>query len=183
MSRIGKLPIQIPEGVDIDIKKDSIAVKGPKGELTQKLNPKISVEIKDGQIVLQRKAEDSEAKSLHGLMRSLIANMVQGVTKGFEKRLEIIGVGYKVQINGSEAVLNLGFSHPVKYKAPEGITIDIDKTKKNILIISGIDKQMVGEVAANIRAYRKPEPYKGKGIRYVDEYVPRKTGKAVGKSE
>lgn len=183
MSRIGKWPIKILDGVTVDIKDGLITVKGPKGELKQQIHPKISVKVEEDQIVVKRNAEDKESKSLHGLMRSLIANMVQGVHTGFEKRLEIIGVGYKVQTNGREANLTLGFSHPVNYKAPEGVTLEIDKNKKNVLIISGIDKQMVGETAANIRAYRKPEPYKGKGIKYVDEYVPRKAGKAVGKAE
>lgn len=183
MSRIGKWPIKILNGVTAEVKDTTVTVKGPKGELTQEIHPKISVEIKDDQVFVKRSSEDKESKSLHGLTRSLIANMVQGVHTGFEKRLEIIGVGYKVQTNGKEVNLNLGFSHPITYKVPEGITVEIDKDKKNVLIISGINKQVVGETAANIRAYRKPEPYKGKGIRYVDEYVARKVGKAVGKAE
>jgi large subunit ribosomal protein L6 len=183
MSRIGKLPIEIPEGVTVEIKDGIIKIKGPKGELEQKLHEKINVQVEENQILCKRKSDDKEARSLHGLMRNLIANMVEGVTAGFNIRLEIIGVGYKVQAQGSKATLNLGFSHPITVNAPEGVTFDIDKEKKNILIVSGIDKQAVGEVAANIRAYRKPEPYKGKGIRYEGEYVPRKVGKAVGKAE
>ncbi len=183
MSRIGKLPIEIPEGVTVDIKDGVVSVKGPNGELSERIHTKIKVEIKDNEVVCLRDGEDKESKSLHGLSRNLINNMVIGVTKGFEKRLEVIGVGYKAQASGSKATLNLGFSHPVEYQAPEGIKLDIDKEKKNILIISGINKQVVGEVAAKIRSYRKPEPYKGKGIRYEDEYVARKVGKAVAKGE
>jgi large subunit ribosomal protein L6 len=183
MSRIGKLPIEIPEGVTVDIKDGLVTVKGPNGELSERIHPKIKVEIKDNEVLCLREGEDKESKSLHGLSRNLINNMVIGVTKGFEKRLEIIGVGYKAQTSGSKATLNLGFSHPIEYQAPEGIKLDIDKEKKNILIVSGINKQVVGEVAAKIRSYRKPEPYKGKGIRYEDEYVARKVGKAVAKGE
>jgi large subunit ribosomal protein L6 len=183
MSRIGKLPISIPEGVTVEIKDNLVTVKGPKGELSEQIHKNIKVEIKDNEIICTPKKDDKFSKSLHGLSRNLIANMVEGVTKGFEKRLEIIGVGYKAQAQGSKLILNLGFSHPIEYKAPDGITFDLDKDKKNIVIVSGINKQIVGEVAAKIRSYRKPEPYKGKGIRYIDEHVMRKAGKAVAKSE
>lgn len=183
MSRIGKLPIEIPEGVTIEMKDGVCVVKGPKGELSERIHDKITVEIAEKEVLVKRSDEEKFSRSLHGLSRNLIANMVEGVTKGFEKRLEIIGVGYKAQASGSKLTLNLGFSHPIEYKAPDGVTFDIDKDKKNIVIISGISKQMVGEVAAKIRSYRKPEPYKGKGIRYEGEYVARKVGKAVGKAE
>jgi large subunit ribosomal protein L6 len=183
MSRIGKVPISIPDGVTVEIKDGVCHVKGPKGELSERIHERIKVEIKDNEVICTRGDEDKFSRSLHGLSRKLIANMVEGVTKGFEKRLEIIGVGYKAQPSGSKITLNLGFSHPIEYKAPEGITFDLDKEKKNIVIVSGINKQIVGEVAAKIRSYRKPEPYKGKGVRYVDEYVARKAGKAVAKAE
>jgi len=183
MSRIGKLPIEIPSGVTVDIKDGVVTVKGPNGELKEKIHPKIKVEIKENEVLCTREGEDKESRSLHGLSRNLINNLVIGVTKGFEKRLEIIGVGYKAQASGNKVTLNLGFSHPIEYKAPEGIKFEIDKDKKNLLIISGINKQVVGEVAAKVRSYRKPEPYKGKGIRYEEEYVARKVGKAVAKAE
>ena len=165
------------------MKDGKVTVKGPNGELFEKIHPKITVEIKENEVICTRAGEDKESRSLHGLSRNLINNMVIGVKDGFEKRLEIIGVGYKAQASGSKVTLNLGFSHPIEYVAPEGVTFEIDKDKKNILIVKGINKQMVGEVAANVREYRKPEPYKGKGIRYEDEYVARKVGKAVAKSE
>lgn len=183
MSRIGKVPVSFPNGVTVEIKDGIVKVKGPKGELSEKIHELIKVEIKDNEVLCTRAGEDKFSRSLHGLSRNLIANMVEGVTKGFEKRLEIIGVGYKAQAQGSKITLNLGFSHPIEYKAPEGITFDIDKEKKNIVIVSGISKQMVGEVAAKIKSYRKPEPYKGKGIRYEGEYIARKAGKAVAKGE
>jgi large subunit ribosomal protein L6 len=160
-----------------------VTVKGPKGELSERIHEKIKVEQKDNQVICTRAGDDKFSRSLHGLSRSLIANMIEGTTKGFEKRLEIIGVGYKAQTSGSKVTLNLGFSHPIEYTAPDGVIFEIDKDKKNILIVSGTSKQMVGEAAAKVRSYRKPEPYKGKGIRYVDEYVPRKAGKAVAKTE
>jgi large subunit ribosomal protein L6 len=183
MSRIGKLPIEIPDGVTVELKDGLVTVKGPKGELSEKIHERIKVEVKDKEVICSRSDEDKFSKSLHGLSRNLIANMVEGVTKGFEKRLEIIGVGYKAQPSGKKITLNLGHSHPIEYMAPEGITFELDKDKKNIVIVSGISKQMVGEVAAKIRSYRKPEPYKGKGIRYEGEYVARKAGKAVAKAE
>ncbi|MFC1655556.1 50S ribosomal protein L6 [Patescibacteria group bacterium] len=183
MSRIGKLPISLSDGVTLEMKDGVCHVKGPKGELSERIQGSINVEVKDNEIIVTRNEETKEARSFHGLSRNLINNMVIGVTKGFEKRLEIIGVGYKAQPQGSKITLNLGFSHPIEYKAPEGIMFDLDKEKKNIVIVSGISKQMVGEVASKIRSYRKPEPYKGKGIRYEGEYVARKAGKAVGKAE
>lgn len=180
MSRIGKNPITIPEGITVE-KRDGnvIFVKGPKGELSTPIHKKIKVDIKDGEITCSRSSDDKFDRSLHGLSRSLIMNMILGVTEGFEKKLEILGVGYRVNLQGRKAVLSLGFSHPIEYEAPEGINLELDKEKKNILIISGINKQTVGEVAAKIRSYRKPEPYKGKGIRYLGEQVARKAGKAA----
>lgn len=183
MSRIGKLPVEIPEGVTIDVKGEIVTVKGPKGELSERIRSNITVKI-EGNILTCSKIDDTkESRSLYGLSRSLIANMVEGVTKGFVKRLEIIGVGYKANVQGAKLVLNLGFSHPIEIKTPEGITFELDKDKKNILSVSGISKQQVGEVAAKIRSYRKPEPYKGKGIRYEGEYVARKAGKTASKGE
>lgn len=184
MSRIGKLPITIPKGVTVEITESNVVkVKGPKGELETPIHDNIKLELKDDQVICTRKKEDKFTRSLHGLSRTLIANMVEGVEKGFEKRLEIQGVGYRANIQGKKVVLSLGYSHPIEYTAPEGITIELDKEKKNILIVKGINKQQVGEVAANIRSYRKPEPYKGKGIRYEGEEIIRKAGKTAGKEK
>lgn len=183
MSRIGKQPVEIPSGVTVEISDGLVTVKGPKGQLQEKIHEKIKIEINDNQVVCLRADEDKFARSLHGLSRNLINNMVIGVTAGFEKKLEIIGVGYKAQGAGSKCTLNLGYSHPIEYKAPDGVTIENDKDKKNILIVSGINKQHVGEVAAKLRSFRKPEPYKGKGIRYEGEYIARKVGKAVAKGD
>jgi large subunit ribosomal protein L6 len=182
MSLIGKSPIKVSEGIEIAITDRTIKVKGPKGELEYTFLPLVEVFYKDDQIVVKRKNEDKESKSTHGLTRALINNMIIGVSKGFEKRLEILGVGYRAQVSGKKITLNLGFSHPINLTAPEGITIAMDEENKNIIIISGIDKQLVGEVAAQIRKYRPPEPYKGKGIRYIDEHVHRKAGKAAVKT-
>lgn len=180
MSRIGKLPIEIKPGITAELRANNeVFVKGPKGELSTKIHPKIKVSIANGMITVQRASDSKEDKSLHGLSRTLIANMLEGVAKEFEKKLEIQGVGYKAQASGRKITLNLGYSHPIEYQAPEGITIEMDKDKKNIIVVRGINKQMVGEVAANIRGYRKPEPYKGKGIRYEGEYVARKAGKTA----
>ena len=183
MSRIGKSPITVPDGVEVTIADRHIKIKGPKGELEYTFLPLVEVLYKDNQIVISRKNDDKESRSAHGLTRALINNMIIGASEGFEKRLEIIGVGYRAQASGKKITLNLGFSHPIDYEAPEGVTIEMDKENKNIIIVSGIDKQKVGEVAAQIRKYRLPEPYKGKGIRYIDEYVHRKAGKAAVKTE
>ncbi len=178
MSRIGKQPIAIPEGVDVKIDGDFVIIKGPKGELKNKIRPEIKVEIKDKQIILKPVKSLRDTQALWGTYRSLIANMTQGVTKGFEKKLEIEGVGYKANLEGKDLILNLGYSHSIKIKAPEGIEL---KVEKNVITVSGTDKQLVGQIAAEIRSKRKPEPYKGKGIRYQGEVVRRKTGKkAVG---
>lgn len=179
MSRIGKQIIVIPDGVEVTISGNNVKVKGPKGELELDFSKKIEVVQKDNQIQVKRDSDEPEERSLHGLTRALINNMVIGVSDGFEKRLEIIGVGYRAQVSGSKITLNLGFSHPVELTAPEGVEVKMDEENKNTVIISGINKQAVGQFAAIIRKHRPPEPYKGKGIRYVGEYVPRKAGKAV----
>lgn len=182
MSRIGKNPITIPKGVTVEKRPGNlIVVKGTKGELSFNAPERIEVEITTEKVTCKRKSESNTDKSLHGLSRTLISNMIEGVTKGFEKKLEIQGVGYRVAIQGSKVVLSLGYSHPVEYQAPKGVNVAIDPEKKNIMIISGADKQLIGEVAAKIRSFRKPEPYKGKGIRYLGEHVARKAGKAAGK--
>ncbi len=179
MSRIGKKPISLPAGVTVEMKDQTFAVKGPKGELKRDFNKNIKIEIKDNVIIISALNDEKETNALHGLTRSLIANMIEGVTKGYQKQLEIIGVGYRAQVNKNKISLTLGYSHPIEYTAPAEIEFDLDKEKKNILTIKGIDKQVVGEVAAKIRSYRKPEPYKGKGIKYMDEHIERKAGKAA----
>ncbi|MBI2588658.1 50S ribosomal protein L6 [Candidatus Saccharibacteria bacterium] len=175
MSRIGKLPINIPSGVNLTVDKDFISVQGLKGNLQQFQMPEITVSIEDGRVVVERNSEEKSVKSKHGLMRSLISNMIEGVSKGFTKKLEINGVGYRVQQTGSDLKFNLGFSHDVTYKVPEGIQVSVEQ---NIISVSGASKQQVGQVAAEIRALKKPEPYKGKGIKYVDERIIRKSGKS-----
>ncbi|MCL2038119.1 50S ribosomal protein L6 [Candidatus Saccharibacteria bacterium] len=176
MSRIGKLPIALPAGVTITVEPDFITVKGPKGELKQFTLPEVDVKVDGDQIVVTRKSDEKIAKSRHGLMRSLLNNMVVGVSKGFEKKLEINGVGFRLNSKGPQEIeMALGFSHPVNYKAPAGVELKVDKMN---LTVSGIDKQQVGQTAAEIRALKKPEPYKGKGIKYADETILRKAGKA-----
>lgn len=181
MSRIGKQPIEIPNGVTVEINGQKITVKGSKGELNREIHPLISVELTDNVLTVTRKGESKEERSLHGLTRTLVSNMVTGVSKGFEKKLEIIGVGYRATANKNKISLTLGFSHPVEFTAPAGIEFKMDEEKKNIITVSGIDKQIVGEAAAKVRSYKKPEPYKGKGIRYMGEKVLRKAGKAAAK--
>jgi len=180
MSRIGKLPIQIPSGVTITVDDaKNVTVVGPKGTLTQFGQPDVTVTVADGVATVTRANDEAIARAGHGLMRALVANMVTGVTKGFEKKLELNGVGFRVTANGPRALdLALGFSHPVKYTAPEGVEL---KVEKNLMTVSGINKQQVGQVAAEIRALKKPEPYKGKGIKYSDEVIRRKAGKTGGK--
>ena len=176
MSRIGKLPVSIPAGVTITVAADNtVTVKGPKGELSQKISPKMVIEQDAGVLHVKRPDDEKESRALHGLSRSLINNMVLGVTNGFSKSLDIVGVGYRVQKNGSNLTLNMGFSHPVEVVAPKGITLDAPGPNK--IVVSGIDKQLVGQVAADIRKIRKPEPYKGKGIKYENEVIRRKEGK------
>ena len=179
MSRIGKKIITIPTGVEIVVDGRTVKVKGKKGELQFTHDPLITVVKNDQTIVVTRSSDDPHARSLHGLTRALINNMVVGVAEGFKKELEIIGVGYRAKVSGKKLVMNLGFSHPVELQIPDGLTAEMDKDKKNTLVISGIDKQLVGQFAANIRSFRPPEPYKGKGIRYSDEYVARKAGKSA----
>jgi len=177
MSRIGRLPIPVPSGVDVDITDRLVTVKGPKGTLTHTLADPIVIEkADDGSLLVTRPDDEKRSKERHGLSRTLVANMVTGVTEGFAKTLEIVGTGYRVQAKGSDLEFALGFSHPVNIPAPEGITFEVQAPTR--FVVRGIDKQQVGEVAANIRKLRKPEPYKGKGVRYQGEVVRRKVGKA-----
>ena len=175
MSRIGKQPIPLPEGVEVTIEPELVSVKGPRGELSERVNRAIDVKQENGEVTVTRPTDRGEHRALHGLTRSLIANMVEGVTNGFEKRLEIQGVGYRAQLQGRRLILSLGYSHPVELEAPEGIEFEVPQPTR--IVVRGISKQAVGEVAANIRKQRPPEPYKGKGIRYEGEYVARKVGK------
>lgn len=175
MSRIGKLPIEIPSGVTITVDPDTITVNGPKGSLSQFTMDGVKVANEDNTVVVTRNNDEPKNRAKHGLMRSLINNMVVGVSKGFEKKLEINGVGFRVALAGNTLKMNLGFSHEVNYQLPQGITAAVDQ---NVITISGIDKQQVGQVAAEIRALKKPEPYKGKGIKYVGERIIRKSGKS-----
>lgn len=179
MSRIGKLPVKIPQGVEVNISETSVTCKGPKGELSIEINPCVLIEKEESEIKIVLK--DGCDSALWGTYRQHIFNMVNGVTKEYEKKLEVVGVGFKAQAQGDKLVLNIGFTHPVEIKAPKGINF---KVEKNIIIVSGIDKQLVGQIAAEIRAYKVPEPYKGKGIRYIDEHVRKKEGKkAVATAE
>lgn len=175
MSRIGKLPIEVPAGVTITVDSDVISVKGPKGELTVPHLSDVTVTLDGNQAIVTRKDDERIAKAQHGLQRALLNNAVVGVTKAFEKKLEVNGVGFRVSGGGQALEMSLGFSHPVKYQAPDGITLTVNKME---ITVAGIDKQAVGQVAAEIRALKKPEPYKGKGIKYADEVVLRKAGKA-----
>jgi large subunit ribosomal protein L6 len=175
MSRIGKLPIPVPTGVDVFIEAEVVRVKGPKGELEQRVSREMQIEQDNGAIVVRRPTDRGEHRALHGLTRSLIFNMVHGVTEGYEKRLQIQGVGYRAALRGRDIELAVGYSHPVQIKAPDGIDFEVPVPTQ--IVVRGIDKQAVGEVAARIRKVRPPEPYKGKGIRYDGEYVARKVGK------
>ena len=178
MSRVGKAPITIPDGLSVEISDDMIKVSGKQGELTQQIPEGIDIQVEDSVITVERADDSRQQRSLHGLARALVNSMVGGVSNGFMKELNIVGVGYRAQAKGTNALeLALGFSHPVQVEAPEGVTFDVPEP--TIIKVSGIDKQLVGQVAADIRALKKPEPYKGKGIRYVDEYVIRKAGKAA----
>lgn len=176
MSRVGRMPIDIPAGVTATLDGQVITVKGPKGELTRTLHPDMKVTVQDNVITVERPNDEKNNRALHGLTRALIANMVKGVTEGFKKELEIVGVGYRAQMKGKKLALTLGFSHPLELDAPKGITIECPSATQ--IVISGINNEHVGEFAAKIRGYRLPEPYKGKGIRYVGEHVRRKAGKA-----
>jgi large subunit ribosomal protein L6 len=183
MSRIGRKPLEIPKGVTVSITKDAVSTKGPKGTLTLKRHKDVEIkQAKDDDkkdvIVFERSGNLGPQRAAHGLMRALVGNMLTGVTQGFSRQLEINGVGYKAEIKGTKIVLSLGFSHPIEYTLPEGITA---KTDKNLLILSGIDRQALGAATAKIRSFRPPEPYKGKGIKYVEETILRKAGKTAGK--
>ena len=178
MSRIGKKPIAIPKGVEVRFEGDRLKVKGPKGELNLNVHPDVKLDIEDNSIAVSVVDETRESRSIHGLFRVLIDNMVTGVTKGFEKILEIVGVGYRAELKGRTAVFNLGYSHPINFELPEGIDAKIEKTK---ITLSGIDRELLGMTAAKIRSFRKPEPYKGKGIKYAGEMIRRKAGKTGAK--
>ena len=177
MSRVGQAPVEVPSGVQISVTAGRITVNGPKGELQRALPEDVVVEVTDGEVRVTRTKESREVKALHGLVRSLIANMVQGVTQGYEKALEIHGVGYRAAKQGNALEIQVGYSHPVKKDAPKGIEFDVPTPTR--IVVKGIDKELVGQVAAEIRGIRKPEPYKAKGIRYEGEYVRRKSGKAA----
>lgn len=176
MSRIGRLPVRIPSGVDVTVNGREVVVQGPKGRLSQQIAEPIEIAKTGDVITVTRPNDDGKVRSLHGLSRTLIANMVTGVTDGYRKTLEIVGVGYRVQAKGSDLEFSLGFSHPVTVSPPEGVTLRVESPTR--LVVEGIDKQQVGEVAANIRKLRRPDPYKGKGVRYQDEQIRRKVGKA-----
>jgi large subunit ribosomal protein L6 len=179
MSRIGKKPVTVPKGVTVTLDGSKITVKGPKGELSRSLPAAMLVSQKDGEVIVERPNEENESKALHGLTRTLVANMVEGVTTGFSKQLEIVGVGYKAEVRPYGLQLSLGFSHVIEYKAPAGIKLSAPQPTQ--VTVEGANKEMVGQVAAEIRSYRPPEPYKGKGIKYAGEQVRRKAGKAGGK--
>ncbi len=178
MSRIGKKPITVPQGVSVDVKSGDVEVKGPKGGLRHTVKEPITVKVENGSVIVERPDESSINRAFHGLTRALVANMVEGVHKGFEKKLLITGVGYRASIKGKKLVLLLGYSHPVELESPEGITFEVNK-QQNEVTVKGIDKAVVGQVAANIRKARKTEPYKGKGVRYENEFIRRKAGKSV----
>jgi len=184
MSRVGNLPVQVVDAVTIDVASNNlVTVKGPKGELSVQVDPDLKVAVDDGQLVLTRPTDQKRHKALHGLYRSLLNNMVSGVSVGFRRELEVIGVGFRAAVTNGVLELALGFSHPIFFVPPEGVSIEVDtkRGKNTIIMIEGIDKQMVGQVAAKIRSLRPPEPYKGKGVRYVNEYVRRKAGKTAAR--
>ncbi len=176
MSRVGQMPVPIPDGVDVRVSGDEVTVKGPKGSLHRRFSDRVAITVEDGVATVERDGEDRQAKALHGLSRALLANMVTGVSEGFTRELNIVGVGYRAVLSGSTLELQVGYSHPVRMKAPEGVTFEVPEPTK--IVVGGIDKELVGQVAADIRQVRTPEPYKGKGIRYAGEVVRRKAGKA-----
>lgn len=177
MSRIGKQPIALPASVKVKVNGSQIDVEGPKGKLKRVVNPEVRIELKDGEVLVTRINDAPKTRAIHGLIRSLVANMVKGVNEGFEKKLQIVGVGYRAAVAGKKLNLTLGFSHPVEFDIPEGITVAVNNQTE--LTITGVDKALVGQTAANLRFLKKPEPYLGKGIRYADEVVRRKAGKAA----
>lgn len=177
MSRIGKLPVEVPQGVDVKIKGSNVRIKGPKGELEHTFPAEMKISLKDGEISVERPSDERTHRAYHGMTRSIINNMVTGVSSGFEKILEINGVGYRAELEGKDLILHVGFSHLVKVEPPEGIEFEVDSKTRQIKV-RGYDKQVVGHIAANIRKVRPPEPYKGKGIKYLDEHIRRKAGKA-----
>ncbi|HTG01834.1 MAG TPA: 50S ribosomal protein L6 [Nitrospirota bacterium] len=177
MSRVGKKPIEIPSGVDAKIETGKITVKGPLGEISQDVNPKLTIKKEANKLLVERPSEQKMYRELHGLTRNLIANMVIGVSKGYEKTLDIAGVGFKAAAHGSNLMLNLGFSHPIVFPLPKGIKATVD-AKQTQIVLKGVDKQLIGQIAANLRGLKKPEPYKGKGIKYNNEVIQRKEGKA-----
>lgn len=174
MSRVGRLPVQIPENVTVTLEKRTLKVVGSKGELGLIISPKIDLKLEENQIIVSKRVNDREGAEQYGLTRSLISNMVKGVTEGFKKELEINGIGYRASVAGENLTLTLGYSHSIEYKVPEDIHVSVEK---NIIVVSGIDRQKVGQIAAEIRSFRKPEPYKGKGVKYVTEIIRRKSGK------
>jgi large subunit ribosomal protein L6 len=180
VSRIGKMPVVIPKGVEVNADRELVRVKGPKGELTNRIPAGLSVKVEGGQVLVGRANDEKAQRALHGLLRSLVANSVEGVTKGFTRDLEIVGVGYKAEVKGKAVVFSLGYSHPVNFPIPEGISVALD-AKAGKLTVSGADRQKVGQTAAEIRQLRVPDPYKAKGIKYADEVIRRKVGKAGGK--
>ncbi len=181
MSRIGRMPIPVPQGVQVEVKDNVVTVTGPKGTLTRQFHRDMDIEQRDSELVVSRPSESRVHRSLHGLTRTLLANMVIGVTTGFTRRLEVAGVGYRAQQAGKDVVLQVGFSHPVQMQAPEGVSLAVEG--QNRIVVSGIDKELVGQTAARLRGVKPPEPYKGKGIKYAEETVRRKVGKTGGKKK
>jgi large subunit ribosomal protein L6 len=177
MSRIGKKPIVLPKGVTVDITENTVKVKGPKGELARSFAPEIEIALENGEVVLKRSSETRQVRALHGTTRAVLSNMVNGVSQGFTKALQVEGVGYKAEMKGKQLVMSLGYSHPIAVDPPAGISFAWDE-KARLITVSGIDRELVGQVAANLRAWRPPEPYKGKGLRYQGEQIKRKAGKA-----
>jgi len=179
LSRVGRKPVSVPKGVTITQSGQQLKIKGPKGELSDQFHPNIKIEVKDGQVLVSRPNDEKQNKALHGLTRALIQNMISGVTTEYSKTLDIVGVGYRAELKGKNVLLNIGYSHPIYIVPPDGVTLQTPTQTQ--IVVSGIDKQLVGQVAAKIRSIRKPEPYKGKGIKYSDEQIQRKAGKAAGK--
>ena len=182
MSRIGKLPISVPAGVTVTLKDDVVTVKGPKGELSQYINPLINVTVEDGQVTLNRNSDEKQERAFHGLYRSLVNNMITGVSEGYKKELELVGVGYRASNNGNIIELSLGYTHPIFMQLPSEIKVETksERNKNPLIILESCDKQLLGQVCSKIRSFRKPEPYKGKGVKFVGEIIRRKSGKSAG---